>query len=295
MLDKQRISEGQTIRFEIRIPNTRYHPDGYHRGKGRSSNRRRRGHNLEATNDVKQDYSSLRMNSSAPPPPLGPMKITICWYDPPAPLGSSRSLLMHDLDLMVMSPDGSLHWGNANRGQDFHSSSDVSAEAQRMTGDPFGSNSSYPGWAWADDTNPNEQILIENPQCSASSIEQYCVYTAYVHADYLPLHSYQNYAVVITSPGTVSDPIISDKWFHNIVPDGANHAPLPPKIHSFMAGLVTIDGGLAGGELVSTTTSFTACAAATLMYLEVELQYTNVPGSHASPNYLELTVGGNVN
>ena len=120
MLDKQRIGEGQTIRFEVKLP--------YH--------------------------SSYLL-------PYGPMKITLCWYDPPAPLGSSSSLLMHDLDLMVMSPDGALHWGNANRGQDFHSSSDVSAEAQRIIGDPFGSNSSYPGWAWADDTNPNEQVLIE--------------------------------------------------------------------------------------------------------------------------------------
>ena len=89
-----------------------------------------------------------------------PIKITLCWYDPPAPLGSSRSLLMHDLDLVVIAPDGAMHWGNANSGEDNHSSGDSKKGQQRRAGDPPGSNSSFPGWAWADDTNPNEQVYI---------------------------------------------------------------------------------------------------------------------------------------
>ena len=88
------------------------------------------------------------------------IKITLCWYDPPAPLGSSRSLLMHDLDLVVVAPDGTMHWGNANAGQDDHSSGDSKIGQQRRAGDPSGSNSTYPGWAWADDSNPNEQVYI---------------------------------------------------------------------------------------------------------------------------------------
>jgi hypothetical protein len=120
VLDKQRIREGETIRFEVKLP-----------------------------------------CSSSDHAPHAPLKITICWYDPPAPLGSSRNLLMHDLDLVVLSPDGSLHWGNANRGQDLHSSEDMAKSAERKAGDPFGSNSSFPGWAWADDSNPNEQVFIE--------------------------------------------------------------------------------------------------------------------------------------
>ena len=89
-----------------------------------------------------------------------PIKITLCWYDPPAPLGSARSLLMHDLDLVVLAPDGTMHWGNANRGQDSHSAGDSGTERQRWAGDPSGSNSSFPGWAYADDSNPNEQVYI---------------------------------------------------------------------------------------------------------------------------------------
>ena len=115
VLDNQRIREGETIRFEIKLPQ--------HKKKS-------------------------------------PIKVTICWYDPPAPVGSSRSLLMHDLDLVVLAPDGTMHWGNANRGQDSHSAGDTRKREERGAGDPMGSNSSLPGWAWADDSNPNEQVYI---------------------------------------------------------------------------------------------------------------------------------------
>ena len=67
---------------------------------------------------------------------------------------------MHDLDLVVLAPDGTMHWGNANRGQDSHSAGDKEKVKQRGAGDPPWSNSSFPGWAWADDSNPNEQLYI---------------------------------------------------------------------------------------------------------------------------------------
>ena len=120
VFDKQTIREGETLRFEIKLP-----------------------------------ILLSRRTSHAP------IKITICWYDPPAPLGSSRALLMHDLDLVVLAPDGALHWGNANKGQDLQSSEDGTKGAQRSAGDPSGANSSFPGWAWADDVNPNEQVYIQ--------------------------------------------------------------------------------------------------------------------------------------
>ena len=105
-----------------------------------------------------------------------PIKITLCWYDPPAPMGSSRSLLMHDLDLVVVAPDGAMHWGNANSGEDNHSSGDSKKGQQRRAGDPPGSNSSFPGWAWADDTNPNEQVSITVRSDSAFKYDFFILY-----------------------------------------------------------------------------------------------------------------------
>ena len=150
VFDKQTIREGETLRFEITIPNTRHiaNSQAQRRNPGRRGSVRggqRDGYNRTA--------SRVRE--------LPPMKITICWYDPPAPLGSSRALLMHDLDLVVLAPDGALHWGNANKGQDLKSSEDGTKGAQRSAGDPYGTNSSFPGWAWADDVNPNEQVYIQ--------------------------------------------------------------------------------------------------------------------------------------
>jgi hypothetical protein len=287
VLDKQRIREGETIRFEIRIPNTRYNPSGSLRGRNMKSS----GNYGTGKESTERSRSSNGTTSNAPHRVLGPMKITICWYDPPAPLGSSRNLLMHDLDLVVLSPDGSLHWGNANRGQDLHSSEDTAKSAERKAGDPFGSNSSFPGWAWADDSNPNEQVYIPEPHCPARSKDLYCTYIAYIHTDILPYRTYQNFAVIVTSPGIVSEPTLSDKWFDDIVDDSANRPPAPPKLPTYFAGTVAVTGGLAGGELVSTSKLFDECAIATLQTLHVDLVFSEIQGTFASPNNLELTIG----
>ena len=288
VLDKQRIREGETIRFEIRIPNTRYHSGGSLRGRNTKSG----GFHATGEDTIDRFRSANRTSSSVPHRVLPPIKITICWYDPPAPLGSSRNLLMHDLDLVVLSPDGSLHWGNANRGQDLHSSEDSEKSAQRKAGDPFGSNSSFPGWAWADDSNPNEQVYITDPHCPAHSKELHCTYIAYIHTDALPYRTYQNFAVIVTTPGTVSEPVLTEKWFDDIVDDSANRPPAPPKLPTYFAGTVAVTGGLAGGELVSTTKLFDGCAIATLQTLHVDLVFSEIPGTFASPNNLELTIGG---
>lgn len=44
-------------------------------------------------------------------PPLAPLKITIAWYDPPSMMGSGSSMLLHDLDLVVVGPNGNVHVG----------------------------------------------------------------------------------------------------------------------------------------------------------------------------------------
>ena len=332
VLDNQKIREGETVRLEISIPNTRE--------RNRSKNNRRNNNktneknkNQKKENDIDQrtfsrskksapeadvngvfdmpntsqseaesgkvhDLDSSRVHHTnqsnrfdIPFRPLKPIKITLCWYDPPAPLGSSRSLLMHDLDLVVIAPDGAMHWGNANSGEDNHSSGDSKKGQQRRAGDPPGSNSSFPGWAWADDTNPNEQVYITNPHCEVDSLEDECYYTVYVHAGLLPAHVYQTFAIIITSPGEVSEPITSDRWFDDLVPYGTNHPPVPPIIPNYVAAEVNIKGGLAGGELVSTTKFIDVCDCTTLQILSASLIFKQGQSSYTSPNNLELTIG----
>ena len=41
-----------------------------------------------------------------------PLKVTLTWFDPPNPEFAAR-VLVHDLDLLVFSPSGSLFNGNA--------------------------------------------------------------------------------------------------------------------------------------------------------------------------------------
>ena len=60
--------------------------------------------------------------------------MTLCWYDPPAPLSSSRNLLMQDLDMVVVGPDGSMHWGNANEAVDAVTAASTFAASSRMKG-----------------------------------------------------------------------------------------------------------------------------------------------------------------
>ena len=201
VLDNQKIREGETVRLEISIPNTRVcnRSRNNRRNKNKSNDKNRNqknGNDIEQTTFSRMKKSVTKTKANAvlnveniaqsevesgkaqgpnssglhhtnqsnrfdiPFRSLKPIKITLCWYDPPAPMGSSRSLLMHDLDLVVVAPDGAMHWGNANSGEDNHSSGDSKKGQQRRAGDPPGSNSSFPGWAWADDTNPNEQISI---------------------------------------------------------------------------------------------------------------------------------------
>ena len=43
------------------------------------------------------------------------VRVTISWYDPPT-AGSSTKALLHDLDLIILSPDNNQFYGNGNIG-----------------------------------------------------------------------------------------------------------------------------------------------------------------------------------
>eukprot|EP01041_Mallomonas_annulata_P004992 gene4992-9980_t len=118
---------------------------------------------------------------------LDEIRITICWYDPPALLGYSGILLIHDLDIFVISPDGEFYWGNRD---------------------------TYPG----DYRNPNEQIIIPIPTCSAingdagntNTTTSTCKYRVYVRCNSLSESEFQSIAVVMTTSGLVSGPFDVD-------------------------------------------------------------------------------------
>ena len=96
---------------------------------------------------------------------LLPLKVTVVWYDPPSEIGSVSSLLLHDLDLKVESPNGGVSWGN------------------RLNG--------------GDESNPNEQVYIATPSCYNSN----CVYKVFVSTCVLPESDSQKFAIVITTSG----------------------------------------------------------------------------------------------
>lgn len=112
VLDDIKISEGETLRFDIKIVDTRSKNKEKTNDSRDTTRRRRKGFKRDVKDDVSiRELSSTRSSSPSPShEPLGPIKVTICWYDPPAPLGSSRNLLMHDLDLALVAPNGISHF-----------------------------------------------------------------------------------------------------------------------------------------------------------------------------------------
>ena len=97
---------------------------------------------------------------------IQPLKITVSWYDPPSPLYSASTLLLHDVDLVVVAPNGDRFWGNRVEG--------------------------------GDDINTNEQVYIEKPTCHLKSS---CVYQVYLHSHALTQGVSMNVAVIITTSG----------------------------------------------------------------------------------------------
>jgi hypothetical protein len=51
-------------------------------------------------------------SSEPPPPTAGPLRITLAWMDYPGTLGAAKALV-NDLDLEIISPDGTHYYGNS--------------------------------------------------------------------------------------------------------------------------------------------------------------------------------------
>jgi hypothetical protein len=99
-----------------------------------------------------------------------PLKITVAWYDFWNNLGVGN--LLHNLDLNVIAPDGTVYKGN---------------------NDDAG-----------DDQNPNEQVILQSPSCYLSN----CTFVIEVKAVTVT-QTTQAFAIVITTSGYVSEPVHS--------------------------------------------------------------------------------------
>jgi hypothetical protein len=123
-----------------------------------------------------------------------PLKITICWYDPPSIMGSSSNLLLNglfmslkiafckfsilDLDLLVESPNGDIFVGNIGK----------SDRSNIKT----------------DDSNPNEQVYIEYPACASDEKGILdCIYKVFIQSYSLTKKQAQKFAVVFTTNGKI--------------------------------------------------------------------------------------------
>eukprot|EP01041_Mallomonas_annulata_P010119 gene10119-21088_t len=115
------------------------------------------------------DYMTLTWTVTVDPyTVISSLKITLCWYDPPSAIGSSSKLLLHDLDLKVISPKGTVYWGNGING--------------------------------GDESNPNEQVYISSATCENNA----CTYRVSVSAYVLSEGDSQKFAIIFTTSGLVS-------------------------------------------------------------------------------------------
>lgn len=106
-----------------------------------------------------------------------PFRVTISWYDPPVQVFASK-VLLHDIDLLVINPDGEIFYGN------------VPSSATR-------SGKEAPLDSHRDEMNNNEQVIIIKP-------EVFGIWQVHIQAKKLFESNAQDVAIVITSSGSVS-------------------------------------------------------------------------------------------
>lgn len=99
-----------------------------------------------------------------------PLKVTVTWFDPPNPEFAAR-VLIHDLDLIITSPNGDVYYGNTHL---------TSLTPNR------------------DELNNNEQLYITTLNGLKKGN-----WTIHVQAKMLPSSSSQSFSIVITGDGLV--------------------------------------------------------------------------------------------
>jgi subtilisin family serine protease len=184
---------------------------------------------------------------------IPPLKVTLVWYDPPHILGASMNrILLHDLDLIVESPNHELAVGNKpNLVFDQATASNI-----------------------LDDENPNEQVTIEKPQCSNNNLN--CIYTVYIQSHVLVSKSYQSFALVITTDGVLlnEEPVV----FNEILFDSNQEEDVDPTSDLPLASSAVLqtsfDVDLYGAQAINTSLSVIGTCQP-LSYLNVSLIFTN--------------------
>jgi serine protease AprX len=95
---------------------------------------------------------------------VNPLKITLCWIDPAAPSGTGTGrALINNLNLRVVSPGGTVYWGNNGLYADIWSLSG--------TGANHWYDGAAPGPNYADNLNNVENVFIQTPTSGVWTVE----------------------------------------------------------------------------------------------------------------------------
>lgn len=194
-----------------------------------------------------------------------PLKVTVAWFDPPSVIGSVTSLLVHDLDLVVRTPEGDLHWGNED-----------------YAGHDRGNHRKGHG----DTANPVEQVLIARPRCARVP----CQYEVFLHAHSLFARPTQHVAMVVTSSGAVADPSpASDPWFR---PDSDDAPRSRHHNQTYSPVQVAIAASLRGAEAASTAFDVATCGHLRLVEATLRFNRLHCSTGESMASYIELTIQG---
>ena len=111
------------------------------------------------------------------------IKVTLGWYDPPHPIGFSRRLLIHDLDVYVITPCNEVIRGNEHIFQH-----DVELNVFNK-----------------DVSNNIEQVTINMRDClkekTIGDNDEIVTYQIVVQSFALPYNVSQEFALILTTPG----------------------------------------------------------------------------------------------
>lgn len=239
---------------------------------------------------------------------LRPIKITLTWYDPPSFVGSSASLLLHDLDLAVHGPNDDLFLGNMGP-RTFRLPSMVYTDPPS---DWKSNDTESRDWVTmdqayldevTDSANTNEQVFIAYPQCSAvhrpseraagdvnlgegKKGHTSCLYRVYVHANTLTESVSQKFAVIFTIPRTASlyGPVETSNWVR--IPDKpyTTFAPTP----AFTVQNLAFNAKLAGTFYDKYPFYVPFCT--TLQKVDIWLTFDHLDTGDTWPSNLELTI-----